>query len=72
MSMDNDYYELKAKYDALKKSHTKLVEALEYLKDIFPENDMSELDASDFKDRAMKIFTAAFRAKQALAEAEKL
>ena len=40
MSMDNDYYELKAKYDALKDSHTKLKIELKAsnnrLKTVFP------------------------------------
>ena len=54
----------------LKASHTKLAEAARNIASIFPESDMDELDAADFRDRAMMTFDAAKKAEQALAEAE--
>lgn len=47
-----------------------LFKACKMLKEIFPENELSELDASDFKDRAAMIFSAVREAKVAINKAE--
>ena len=48
-----------------------LLEALKELADIFPEDSMGEMDASDFKDRSHRIWTASQTAKNLIAKAEK-
>ena len=63
-----EYFE----YRNLKASHDKLVEAARNIAFIFPETDMEDMDAADFKDRARQTFDAAQKAKQALTEAEKI
>jgi len=47
-----------------------LLEVCEKIADIFPENDMAEMDAADFSDRANRIFNAAKQAEQAIAAAK--
>ena len=47
-----------------------MLEACKELVDIFPEDNMSELDASDFKDRANRIWSAVRVAFKAIANAE--
>ena len=49
-----------------------LLDALRELSNIFPEKDMSEMDAADFVDRSYQIWTAAKNAKVLIAEAKKV
>jgi len=48
-----------------------LLKACKELADIFPEFSMSEMDASDFKDRANRIWAASQSAKNIIAKCEK-
>ena len=47
-----------------------LLVACKALAEIFPETDMSEMDAADFKDRAGETFDCAQHAKAAIAKAK--
>ena len=48
-----------------------LLKVCKELADIFPENNISEMDAADFIDRANRIWTAAQSTKNVLAQAGK-
>jgi hypothetical protein len=50
--------------------HDELVEVCELLQNLFPEDDMSQMDASDFKDRAGQTMGIVCKAKALIAKAE--
>lgn len=48
-----------------------LLDVSKLLSELFPENDMSEMDAADFKDRACQIMGIVLKAKEAITKAER-